>query len=68
MQWGVSLPIVLLSCCLWSWGVLAGVLLAVSGTIEGVLAASRYHQSARGGLPEEFEVLSEQNEAREEEP
>ncbi len=68
VQWSVSLPIVLLACCLWSWCVLAGVLLAVSGTLEGVLAAGRYLEAARGRLPEGFEPLSENNDDREEEP
>lgn len=68
VQWSVSLPIVLLGCCLWSWCVLAGVLLAVSGTLEGVLAAGRYHEAVRGKLPEGFAPLSGSKDDREEEP
>ncbi|MFH1723392.1 MAG: hypothetical protein ABII00_02100 [Elusimicrobiota bacterium] len=52
-HWSVPLPVVILACSLWAWGVLAGILFAVLQTLEGVGAAARYLRVAepQGRLP-----------------
>jgi len=67
VEWAAPMPVVLVGCSFWAWGVLAGVLFAVSQVFAGVGAAATALEEKGSEVPQDFKDLLSLKDVPEEE-